>query len=749
MSAHRGHSGRFTRSLVLATAGLLAMGSFDAQASSRGRIGLPAGAAFIAEPQTVTFAHTGTSQSFTVPENTCFVTVDAYGAEGGRGQNTDERRADGGKGGRASAAIEVEPGEVLLVRVGGRGIGIQGGYNGGGNAGNASEDDAGGGGGASDVRRSPYDLTDRLIVAGGGGGGGADADGGGSTFANGGAGGGAEGRAGNGSSSTPPTSPGRGGTQTAGGARGSGDSTARAGTFGNGGRGGLGASGDDTGGGGGGGWYGGGGGAGENDDQRTDGGAGGGGGSGYGPAGVTFATGVRSGHGLVDITWQVGNCDDEISFDWTMPDRFGFDENGDGLMDYYPPTGSLEVEPEDWRVDFKDTSKATCDQSLWRKWFVNGEEVLSGAAEVIFYSRASCDFAYKFPGEGVYSVKLEIKDGSDNLVGAHTRHVTVQDWLIFAIGDSIASGEGVPELNVFQAGSAQWQSRRCHRSAHAGVAWAARQIELDDPRTSVTFVHLACSGAEILNGLLNGYNGIEPGGGEPAPPSQVEQIRQLAPTRQVDAILMSIGANDVRFGAITTFCALWSDCHTGLGGAMFAIGSQFLPGRYTELGAKLSGPSGVPGLPSRRVYLTEYADPTRFDDSSICGSELFATPGAHSDELLHDMPGSPVLGVSEAEAEWASNVMVAQLNQMGAAAAGNNGWSYIGGIMLDFRFHGYCAVGTWIVPYLASVSDQGNRDGTLHPNVLGHLVYAGRIVERLKVEFYSNGDLTQPRRPGQ
>ena len=58
-----------------------------------------------------------------------------------------------------------------------------------------------------------------------------------------------------------------------------------------------------------------------------------------------------------------------------------------------------------------------------------------------------------------------------------------------------------------------WQDERCHRSAFAGSAQAALAIEQADPRTSVTFVHLACSGAKVDVGLLEPYAGAEPTAG--------------------------------------------------------------------------------------------------------------------------------------------------------------------------------------------------------------------------------------------
>jgi hypothetical protein len=160
-----------------------------------------------------------------------------------------------------------------------------GGVNGGAAGGAAGVNcGAAGGGGASDVRIGGGGLADRLLVAGGGGGAanlnteGQPADGG--------DGGGLSGEAGG-----PAGTGGSGGDQT--GASGSGQL-------------GFGSPGADgnpdpfvvfpvAGGGGGGGYYGG---AGGQPNQ------GGGGGSGFGPPGVALETGVRSGDGLVTITYR-------------------------------------------------------------------------------------------------------------------------------------------------------------------------------------------------------------------------------------------------------------------------------------------------------------------------------------------------------------------------------------------------------------------------------------------------------------
>lgn len=194
--------------------------------------------------------------------------------------------APGGRGGRATATLRVTPGAVVTLMVGGAGVDPgpcyaafgAGGFNGGGDGGVANCNGAGGGG-ASDVRVGGTALSHRVLVAGGGGGAArpnAECSTGGS---GGGFTGGTAGRTGGENCVTEQA---EGGNQN-------GTSDSR--------RLGVGSNGTQTsaglGGGGGGGYYGGAGGSSY---------IGGGGGSGFGPLGVAFANGVRSGNGLVTIT---------------------------------------------------------------------------------------------------------------------------------------------------------------------------------------------------------------------------------------------------------------------------------------------------------------------------------------------------------------------------------------------------------------------------------------------------------------
>ncbi|MFD7070517.1 prealbumin-like fold domain-containing protein [Streptomyces sp. NPDC059913] len=276
----------------------------------------PSAPAFATDPATArqagsrTFVFTGAPESFTVPADVCSLSVTAYGAAGGTGQYN----VPGGGGAEVAATLDVTPGQVLTVDVGGAGHGgddplapTLGGYGGGGTGGAYRVDGeirgiaAGGGGGRTVISSGAVPL----IVAGGGGGGG------GSFFSSaiGGGSGGRTGQPGTGLPGDDEGKPGRSG--------------------GEGGQGGInvptpdpngqngspavgpvgGRGGDNTGdphggvgGGGGGGATGGGGGAASPTDHNS--GAGGGGGSSTGPANATFVTGARRGDGEAVLQWQ-------------------------------------------------------------------------------------------------------------------------------------------------------------------------------------------------------------------------------------------------------------------------------------------------------------------------------------------------------------------------------------------------------------------------------------------------------------
>ena len=73
----------------------------------------------VAQIVTTTFNYTGSLQTFTVPSGITTINIDARGAQGG--SVTIACAATGGIGARMVVDIEITPGEVITILVGGDG----------------------------------------------------------------------------------------------------------------------------------------------------------------------------------------------------------------------------------------------------------------------------------------------------------------------------------------------------------------------------------------------------------------------------------------------------------------------------------------------------------------------------------------------------------------------------------------------------------------------------------------------------
>ena len=394
-----------------------------------------------------------------------------------------------------------------------------------------------------------------------------------------------------------------------------------------------------------------------------------------------------------------------------------------------------------------------------------------------------CDgFEYDFPAEGEYSVSLVVENRSGEQV-EQTEVIVVRDLLIFGLGDSYGSGEGSPDVEDFEEGGAQWQNRRCHRSAHSGQVRAARMIEDADPHTSVTFVHVACSGGRIHKALLGAYPGIESEPEDEPLMPQVDRVTALAGEHEIDALFVSIGGNDINFSKVLEACILGEVCHLddpmidplfestaslvcGFTGSfedecksyldpdvidadsldartIFEIGSKDeyvevvegeakldvhqdglddLPSNYDDLGQAIVGSLG---MDPARVYLTEIPDVTRDEFGDLCAwpTEL---PG-YLESLR--IAAQQVPRVTITEMEWASDYVLTEIRSAMRAAANKNGWQFVDGVDSRFAGHGYCSDVAWLTRLQNTFQFQGDQNGALHPNVAGYGAYADAIVE--------------------
>jgi hypothetical protein len=435
-----------------------------------------------------------------------------------------------------------------------------------------------------------------------------------------------------------------------------------------------------------------------------------------------------------------------VHIDWSMPNTFGNDFDGDGLIDLNaiapadpsisPVVSSIPgtlVRPSAWKVVL-DGCASTPAQSY--QWWVN---LPSGWQ--FFDGGSSCSYPIQVPAQGDYTVALVLgfSDGTST-GGAAT--ISVKNYLVASMGDSVASGEGNPDVQ--SSSNPVWSDTRCHRSTLAGPVRAALALEESDPHSSVTFVSVACSGAGITKGLINGYDGEQPppGSNDLLPP-QIQQVGTMTcppgtpsspPCAPIDALLLTIGGNDADFSGAVHFCAIphqtCSDDElpdlTFVEDYSNKVAAVY--GLYPQLDAQIHA-----ALPVKQIYFGEYQDLMHDDSGNYCGD--IDLPNAVVDEFTSiPIPGFTDGDINNAEIVWAHDSMLVPLNENALAAAQTLGWKYIGGIARDFGTHGYCANDHWIVQYDESKLFQGTNKGTMHPNSAGHDAIAQHIAAALEAD---------------
>jgi lysophospholipase L1-like esterase len=204
------------------------------------------------------------------------------------------------------------------------------------------------------------------------------------------------------------------------------------------------------------------------------------------------------------------------------------------------------------------------------------------------------------------AASVDVSTGPDAPIHV-TANIAVRDIFIAGLGDSIASGEGDPDrpvalsdegfcfrsylagasgmyfrpsranfkgaracdifdantLQTWQQAGAQWFNSPCHRSLYSYQTRTAIALAVRNPQIAVTYLPLACTGATIADGLLGKQSArectITKTGLNCASTvdAQVADLRaaltaatQRQPDRQLDLVLLSIGANDVNFSGL-------------------------------------------------------------------------------------------------------------------------------------------------------------------------------------------------------
>lgn len=434
----------------------------------------------------------------------------------------------------------------------------------------------------------------------------------------------------------------------------------------------------------------------------------------------------------------------QLKLDYEMPSRYGQDANGDDEFQLSEIKPVQAINPPAWTARVMVTwpqgsasagplcppaagARRDPDVPDYSFWVGDPKKY----PKVYFKSLGRCVFEFaRFPKLGDYRVTVKAARGG-KVVAFGELVVKLKDFLVVGLGDSNGSGEGNPDVAAGYTTKPVWQDARCDRSHFSFQAQTAARLELASRHSSVTFVHLACSGASITTGLLKGYTGVDPSKASVKGfnlPSQIEEMARLTRGRTADAVLLSVGVNDLGFGPMVKFCIDKDSCFLQKGfdpraprkTLNDAIASRIagLAKLYRQLDAKLAALTGVP---PDRVFVTQYFDSFRNSAGKIC-YPLISTKGGHYD-------------FSGPEAGWAQGMLV-RLNAAIATAAqgqpGGHGWTLVAAPSA-FTRHGYCAKTPWIRSLTESFWQETESywspkfEGAMHANVDGHIAQANGL----------------------
>lgn len=391
------------------------------------------------------------------------------------------------------------------------------------------------------------------------------------------------------------------------------------------------------------------------------------------------------------------------------------------------------------------------------------------------------NWLFTVPALGTYTVTIAelLTTPAGDVDAGPSRSVTLhlRDFLVVSIGDSAASGQGNPDIPGKPAGfdvdiewweyfippalhyeltkaaydyarnqlklnfvtaAAHWDASvdmdpdpvwlepKADRSLRSGHALGAKRLEELDKGIMITFLPFARTDSRIQSGLTGPRDNDGWIGGD----GQIAEVARTIGNRRIDALLVSIGINDIGVtSSLTDLEAgdnkLWSSfASTDDADARAKVEQRDrdnidrLPVSFDVLEAALEL------LNVRDVYLTEYPE-ALFDNrngDAVGGCELFssdfdmditATDARLLKSIAHDLNAKIKAEVDKRRAKGMA-------------------WYYIDGIADGFAGHGYCVGkpepnGRYFVQASESLALQGNVHGACHPNEFGAKIIAACV----------------------
>ena len=410
-------------------------------------------------------------------------------------------------------------------------------------------------------------------------------------------------------------------------------------------------------------------------------------------------------------------------------------------------------------------------------WVVSSVES-SWSKHLIFQNpkRADTMTSLFLDGPGNYTVRMRVFFAGNRFT-EKTVSFSVQEKFIVGMGDSFASGEGNPDRSAevsnanpsggpicaattasFAAGltpntdrDATWLEEKAHRSFQSGQVMAALALQdnygetwnegsgpfyTNFSFTKVTFASFARSGATIRDSLLAAQHGFSNFVGA----GQIEECRRTCVGRSIDALLISIGGNDAGFVGVLEDLVKGDSFYAMTGGRVGAEPQQIRAKLDWLLGVGL--PPGEKGgievdletlhgaidnlsreVPVAEVYLNGYPVDLFYVEGDggqlrFSACDIFTTQ-------------SGLLSISAADAAMIKNAGQT-LNALLKRKADEFSWHFVD-VAPDFAGHGYCRgdADAMFVRAETSCREQGDFQGTMHPNYRGHTAYALRLSQNL------------------
>jgi lysophospholipase L1-like esterase len=370
-------------------------------------------------------------------------------------------------------------------------------------------------------------------------------------------------------------------------------------------------------------------------------------------------------------------------------------DRGGRLLEFCERDGEREsyLSPRDHRIGVTlEGILPVFDSCLWS--FDDGE----GPARTI---KTDCieevKLRVRYGKPTLAAVDIVLLDGTTQRVETE---IQVRDVLIAGMGDSIAAGDGNPDRAVrlsdegfcfrrlsgseyFRPGragfsgnrscgaaagddpgtaewmrqSARWMSGPCHRSLYGYQMRTALALAVEYPHIAVTFLPLACSGATVSQGFLDHQRAREcpsPGTGAACPGFARAQMAELndlmalarrqRPDRELDLVLLTIGANDIHFSGLVANIIVEATTERSLlrrGGAITSVEEaqqvleRELPGNFARLRAALKPHLGGD---LARVVFVSYGNPALSGPDTPCpggrdGFDVHPAFGADGERL--------------------------------------------------------------------------------------------------------------------